>query len=277
MQLPSVIVPIYNAFSHLRTCLESVVATVPDGTEVVLIDDASTDERIRPLMQAFAALPGPVWHLHFQDQNSGFVVTANYGMSLVSGDFVLLNSDTEVTPGWLQGLSRCLASDARIATATPWTNNGEIASIPELCVNHPAPANPHGVAKVIARSGPPVYPDIPTAVGFCMAIAGSAIGAVGKFDADTFGQGYGEENDFSMRAANAGWRNVLCDNVYVVHHGGASFEPLGQKPDEAAMQRLLALHPDYLQQVQSFIQDDPLAARRKVLNQALERAGIRIT
>jgi GT2 family glycosyltransferase len=276
MSLPSVVIPIYNAFGHLQSCLDSIVATVPVGTQVVLIDDASTDKRIQPLMRSFAARPGPAWKLHFQDQNRGFVSTVNHGMSMLNGNIVLLNSDTEVTPGWLQGLSRCLASDTGIATATPWTNNGEIASIPRLCVDHAAPANPASVAEVIARSGTPIYPDIPTAVGFCMAISRAAIDAVGQFDADTFGRGYGEENDFSMRVAEAGWRNVLCDDVYVVHHGGASFGPLGLKPDESALQKLLALHPDYLERVQAFIDTDPLAARRGELIHALKQAGIEL-
>jgi hypothetical protein len=93
------------------------------------------------------------------------------------------------------------------------------------------------------------------------------------FDAETFGVGYGEENDFSMRAQLAGMRNVLCDDVYVVHLGGRSFGPLGLKPDETSMQKLLALHPSYLEQVQEFITSDPLARRRHALLNALAAAG----
>jgi GT2 family glycosyltransferase len=276
MALPSIIIPIHNAYGHLNSCLQSVMTTVPSGTDVVLIDDASTDERIRPLMRSFAGRGGPSWQVHFQDQNAGFVATVNHGMAMQKGDVVLLNSDTVVTRGWLQGLARCLASDRRIATATPWTNNGEIASIPGLCVNHPAPEDPDGVAVQIAGSGVPLYPDLPTAVGFCMAISRQALDQHGYFDVATFGRGYGEENDFSMRLSNAGWRNVLCDDVYVVHHGGASFGPLGLKPDENSMKRLLELHPEFLKMVQAFIKEDPLKTRRDQLVSVLTEAGIRL-
>jgi hypothetical protein len=85
--------------------------------------------------------------------------------------------------------------------------------------------------------------------------------------------GYGEENDFSMRAQTAGMRNVLCDDVYVVHLGGRSFGPLGLRPDETSMQNLLALHPSYLELVQEFIAADPLAQRRHELLDALTIAG----
>ena len=44
-----------------------------------------------------------------------------------------------------------------------------------------------------------------------------------------FGLGYGEENDLCVRAARAGWRNVLADNAFVVHTGGRSFA--GQKSE----------------------------------------------
>jgi GT2 family glycosyltransferase len=207
-------------------------------------------------------------------ENLGFVRTANRGMQLTRGDVVLLNSDTEVTRGWLHGLGRCLAADTAIATATPWTNNGEIASLPRFCAANPVPADAEAVAAVVAGAGPARYPELPTAVGFCMAVARRAIDRLGLFDETLFGTGYGEENDFSMRARDAGMRNVLCDDVYVVHLGGRSFGPLGVKPGEDSMRRLLSRHPGYLEQVQDFIAADPLAERRRAILEALDRAGV---
>ena len=107
-----------------------------------------------------------------------------------------------------------------------------------------------------------------------MAISLPAIRQVGMFDQESFGRGYGEENDFCQRAEQAGFRNVLCDDAYVVHDGGASFGPLGLKPDENSMQRLLAKHPDYQEKVSDFIQKDPLAPRRKEILDYLEREGV---
>ena len=126
----------------------------------------------------------------------------------------------------------------------------------------------------MARSGSPLYPDIPTAVGFCMAISRRAIDRVGMFDEQLFGRDYGEENDFCMRAQAAGMRNVLCDDVYVVHLGGRSFGPLGLKPGAESMQRLLDVHPGYLALVEAFIAADPLGQRRQAIVEALRRARI---
>jgi len=278
MSLPSitVIIPVHNAPEHLAICLETLHRTVPSGTGVLILDDASDDPRVRPLLRHWTELAGPVWRTELQERNLGFVGTVNRGMEMTRDDVVLLNSDTVLTPGWLEGLQRCLASDPGIATATPWTNNGEIASLPEFCRVNPLPADIDGVARVIASSGATRYPDIPTAVGFCMAIARNAIDIVGLFDQELFGLGYGEENDFSMRARDAGLRNVLCDDVYVGHVGGRSFLPRGLAPDDAAMGRLLSRHPHYQGLVSGFIAEDPLAGRRNELILALQREGIRL-
>jgi len=273
MSLPLIIVPVFNAFEKLQACLDSISRTVPLGTNVLLIDDASTDKRVQPLLKSWVKGSVPGRRLVAHSRNRGFVATANHGMRMARTNLVLLNSDTVVTEGWLQNLATCLDSDKSIATATPWSNNGEIVSIPEFCVSNPVPVDADAIASVINSCGPPVYPEMPTAVGFCMAVSLWAIEQIGLFDEAVFGHGYGEENDFCQRAEKAGFRNVLCDDAYVVHHGGASFGPLGLKPDEKSMQRLLAKHPDYLGKVTEFIKTDPLEPRRRQILGCLERMG----
>jgi GT2 family glycosyltransferase len=273
LQLPMIIVPVFNALERLGACLESISRTVPSETRILLIDDASTDPAVRPLLESWVKRTDLNASLLSHEQNRGFVATANHGMRMANTNLVLLNSDTEVTIGWLESLAVCLDSDTSIATATPWSNNGEIVSIPEFCVSNPVPEDPDSIARVVAACGHPEYPDMPTAVGFCMAISMKAIEHVGLFDEETFGLGYGEENDFCQRVEKIGLRNVLCDDAYVVHHGGASFGPLEIKPDAQSMQRLLGKHPDYELKVSRFIQEDPLASRRQTILQALEGQG----
>ena len=270
----SVVVPVYNAADELRQCLESLQTSVQPGVAVLLIDDASTQAAVRDVLRHWQDMQLPGWRIVANESNLGFVGTANRGMRMADGDVVLLNSDTVTTPGWLEALERCLASDPAIATATPWTNNGEIVSLPAFCAANPVPPEPQRVAEVIGQCGRPGYPELPTAVGFCMAISRRAIERIGLFDPDVFGKGYGEENDFSMRARQAGMRNVLCDDAYVAHLGNRSFGPLGLKPDESSMRRLLSRHPDYLQIVHDFISGDPLATRRNELLAAMEREGV---
>lgn len=272
----TVVVPVFNAVRELAGCLDSLARHTARATTVYVIDDASTDPSVGTLLRAWKDRAPPAWRFLENTRNLGFVVTANRGMALSDHDIVLLNSDTVVTPGWLSGLADCLASDPLIATATPWSNNAEIASFPVFCEANPIPESLDELGSLLAGLGDPAYPDIPTAVGFCMAIKRQVIEKIGYFDEEQFGRGYGEENDFSLRASLAGYRNVLCDAVYVAHHGGSSFGPTGMKPGEDSMARLLHKHPAYLQQVSAFIEADPLARHRERLSRACAQAGIRL-
>jgi len=272
----TIIIPVFNAFDALSACLASLdrhSAAAP----IIVIDDASNDPRIRPLLAEWVAQrtrTGRATRLIHHEQNQGFVRTANEAAGLVDGDFVLLNSDTQVTAGWLDALQRCLASDPLIASATPWSNNAEIVSLPEFCVANPVPEDPDQWAQAVRAAAQGNYPDLPTAVGFCMAVPARAFDALGLFDAQTFGRGYGEENDFCRRAAKAGWRNVLCEDAFVVHRGGESFAPLGLVPGDETMQRLLKKHSDYLATVSRWISEDPLAPRRAAAINAFRSAGL---
>ena len=119
----------------------------------------------------------------------------------------------------------------------------------------------------------PVYPDIPTAVGFCMYIRRELLDAIGLFDAETFGRGYGEENDFCMRAMKAGFRNVLCDDTFVAHAGSRSFASDTEALKARNSQLLFAKHPEYLGLVQRFIAADPIAPiRARIQSQLVNTA-----
>ena len=256
----AVIVPVFNAPDETERCLAALATTVHDQTPVVVIDDASSDARVERILECQPSH----WYRVRNERNLGFVATANLGMALAGdADVVLLNADTEVTEGWLEALERCAASDESIASITPLTNNGEIASIPEFCRANPWPDDAERWAQACRESGPPVYPEVPTGVGFCMYLRRACLDRIGEFDEQAFGRGYGEENDWCMRAIEAGWRHVLCDDAYVAHQGGASFGPLGLAPGGKAMETLLARYPDYMERVTAFIEADPMAARRQ--------------
>ena len=70
---------------------------------------------------------------------------------------------------------------------------------------------------------------------------------------------------------NAQYRNVLCDDAYVVHVGSCSFGDEKQAHCERNMQVLLDLHPDYMDVVSEFISRDPIKPIRDAAQSRLEQ------
>lgn len=270
-----VVVPVYNAPDDVRRCVESVLAHTGPGYRLVLIDDASPDPGVARVLSEIATAGHPQVEILANAKNLGFTGTANRGFGLSRRDVVLLNSDTVVTGGWLEALVRCAASDPAIGTITPWSNNAEILSYPRFCVNNPWSGNedPQPLADAFARSAVPSYPELPTGVGFCFFVRRALLDRIGGFD-PAFGAGYGEENDFCMRAAAAGWRNVLADDAFVLHTGGRSFEKQKDALVPKNTATLLARHPGYLSLVHEYVARDPLAPLRDAATIALDAASM---
>src|SRR5208282_4359303 len=262
-----IVVPVYNAAGHLARCVDSVLAHSSGDWRLLLIDDASPEIAIRAYFSGLQARRLPQVSLHRNERNLGFTLSANRGLreARAHADVVLLNSDTVVTRDWLGKLARCAASDPRIGTITPFSNNAEICSWPKFCHNNPWPSaqDPEPLLAALERACVPTYPDLPTGVGFCFYIRRALIAAIGGFD-PAFGLGYGEENDFCLRAAAAGYRNVLCEDAFVLHLGGSSF---GDKRAELSRRNtalLLERHPGYLDLVHGYIAADPLRPLREL-------------
>ena len=273
-----IVVPVYNAPDDLRRCVESVLAHDHGGCRITLIDDASTDPGVAAYFAELGARALPEVELLTNERNVGFTATANRGMQRSSLDVVLLNSDTIATAGWVDALRRCAASDPRIGTITPFSNNAEICSFPRFCADNGwrTGDDPEPTRAALARVAVPTYPDLPTGVGFCLFVRRALLDDVGAFDM-AFGLGYGEENDLCLRAARAGWRNVLADDAFVVHVGSRSFS--GQKaelsPRNTAI--LLERHPHYTRMVEDYIAQDPLRPLREAALSAIaaDRDGVR--
>ena len=101
-----VIVPIYNAADATAACLDALATRLPDWAGVQLVDDASTDPAIAPLLAGHRLARADNVRVIRQQRNLGFVATVNAAMARSDRDVVLLNSDTVVTTGWPARLCR---------------------------------------------------------------------------------------------------------------------------------------------------------------------------
>lgn len=264
-----VIVPVYRGLDETRACLDSLLAAEPAlPHECIVIDDASPEPALSAYLRDLAET-GRITLLA-NPENLGFVGTVNRGMALhPERDVVLLNSDTRVSGDWLDRLADCAYSDPAAATATPFSNNATICSYPRFCEDNPLPARAGAELDALCRAANPGQAvEIPTAVGFCMYIRRDCLDQLGLFDAERFGKGYGEENDFCMRAAAAGWKHLLCADTFVYHSGGVSFAETQTPRQRDAIQVMRRLHPHYETEVQRHIHADPARPLRLALDTA---------
>lgn len=266
-EIVDVIIPVYRGLDETRRCLESVLA-FPQQTlhEVIAINDCSPEPELTAYLRqlaetgAITLLENPV--------NLGFVNTVNNGMiQHPDRDVALLNSDAEVHGDWLDRLRRHAESSPNIGTVTPFSNNATICSYPRFVQDNPLPEGWPLAAldALFAQVNAGLAVDIPTAVGFCMYITRRCLDQVGYFDAVLFGRGYGEENDFSMRALEIGFRCLLAADTFVYHRGGVSFGAEGSAQCAAAQRILEQRHPRYFPLVADHCARDPARwARRRV-------------
>lgn len=242
----TIIIPIYNAYSEVQACLQSVIANTSIQATLLLINDASTDQHINTLLE-WAATHSQVKVVHHQT-NLGYTQTVNQGIQLAgSDDVILLNSDTVVGSRWLQQLQIAAYSDVDIATVTALSNNAGAFSAPDLGRMNDLPkwlTLPEAI-RAVSQSSQHLYPEVPTGNGFCLYIRRDALDQIGVFDEAAFPRGYGEENDFCMRALWAGWRHLIADHVFVYHVRSASFQDEKAKLIQAGRQILDQRYPEY--------------------------------
>lgn len=260
MRKVDVIVPVYKGIDETQECIVSAVQSIdPDVGRLIVINDASPEPELVVWLEEAAQKFG--FTLLHNAVNLGFVATVNRGMRLhLDCDVLLLNSDVEVHGDWLTRVREGAYLHERTASITPFSNNATICSFPDFCQDNgllfglPVAELDEHFAAVFSVGD---LTEIPTGIGFCMYLRRDCLDDVGYFDVETFGKGYGEENDWCQRAEKKGWPNYLQANVFVYHKGGVSFD-LEQEPRKAKAMELLALkHPDYDAKIQTFIAEDP--------------------
>ena len=241
-----IVIPVYHGLAQTQRCIYSVLAD-PDRPHgrVIVVDDHSPEQKLTAWLALLAS--DKRIELVRGARNQGFVASANLGMKIAGRhDVVLLNSDTEVPPGWLRRLAAHAYSAPRIASVSPLSNNATICSYPTDSGGPLAfdlmPAELDAACRAV-NHGRNV--EVPTTVGFCMYIRRAALDEIGAFDTEAFGRGYGEENDFCLRASAHGWRHLLACDTFVYHEGKVSFGDGASELERAGMAVLNQRFPHY--------------------------------
>jgi GT2 family glycosyltransferase/glycosyltransferase involved in cell wall biosynthesis len=269
----AIIMPVYRDLAATQAAVDSLLAAAPRGTKIILVDDATPEPALAAWLDG---LPRPKIQLIRHPENRGFPAAVNTGIAAAAGrDILLLNSDTITPPGAIEALVAAGYAAPDIGTATPFSNEATILSVPDPAGWNEMPGITGATAlqSLATQANGGLVIDIPTAIGFCMFIRHDCLAATGPFRSDIFAQGYGEENDFCLRARHAGYRHVAACGAYVAHRGGVSFRAAGRALNARNAAILNRLHPGYDAMIADFIAADPLGPARKKLDAARFAAG----
>jgi GT2 family glycosyltransferase len=247
-KLTDIIIPLYNGYDFFKECFESVLSnTDAKSYRLILVNDCSTEVALLDYLKDIEAKKlENVLVLH-NKENLGFIGSVNNGMSQSKdNDVLLLNSDTVVTKNWLDKIIKCAYSRNNIGTVTPFSNNATLVSFPNQWKdnNFPAHQDAESLNSLIEKSSLKLYPEIPSPVGFCMFIKREILKKAGFFDR-IYGKGYGEENDFGMRAYRLGYKHVLDDTTFIHHKGSLSFDTIKEEKKKLIEKNSITLHSRY--------------------------------
>lgn len=222
----AVVILNWNGAKLLQQFLPSVVQfSTFDFTEIIVADNGSTDDSLSVLQSNF-----PEVKILDLKQNFGFARGYNEALNQIDAEyFVILNSDVEVTEGWLNSPVSLMDANKNIAAVQPKI----------LSFQHKTRFEYAGAAGgFIDRYGYPFCRgrlfnrvesdngqydniiDIFWATGACMFVRAKYFHAAGGFDADFWA--HMEEIDLCWRLKNNGYRIVFTPKSTVFHLGGGS-------------------------------------------------------
>jgi GT2 family glycosyltransferase len=233
----SICIVTLNAWAVLEDCLASIPAGL-DGldAEVIVVDNASTDGTPARLAER------PEVHFIANQANVGFTKGTNQAIRAGSGRLILwLNPDTILRPGSLRRLCEVLESEPDAGIAGPKVLNGDGSFQPQCRRGLPTPwaALCHVLgldrlrpadarfSQYLLSSLPVDQPaDVAAVSGCCLLAKREVWDQVGPLDEEMFG--FGEDVDWCLRAAAAGWRVRYSPEATIVHlkgQGGAHAKP----------------------------------------------------
>jgi glycosyltransferase involved in cell wall biosynthesis/Tfp pilus assembly protein PilF len=224
-ELASLIILCCNQLNYTRECLESVLQNTRQPYELILVDNGSTDGTAAYLQELQQrAGPERVVVIH-NETNRGFAAGCNQGLQASAGRYlVLLNNDTVVTTGWLDGLIRW--------TFHKWPGVGLVGPVTSWPAPQSVPVDYRSAAELQAfaarrrKDFAGQGESVARLVGFCLLFRREVWEELGGLD-ETFGLGFFEDDDLCVRAREAGFELIRALDVFIHHHGNSTFKSLG--------------------------------------------------
>lgn len=216
----SIVIVAHNQLKYTRMCIESISRCTHYPYKLVLVDNGSTDDTDRYFRSLYGAA------VIREDVNVGFPRGANAGLKAADGEYVvLLNNDTIVTDGWLTKLVQAAQGDVKVGIVGPVTNHTKDAQLVEARDFRDA-QELEQYAQEVARRNAGQRRVTRGLAGFCMFVKKEVIQRIGYLD-ERFGIGNFEDDDYCLRARQAGFKLLIAADCFIFHFGERTFLALG--------------------------------------------------
>lgn len=228
----AVVILNWNGKKFLEDFLPKVVEYSTPYAEVIIADNASTDDSVEFLKTHY-----PDIRVIINSKNGGFSKGYNDALKQVDADYYcLLNSDIEVTPNWIKPVITLMETDKQIAVCQPKLRSYyepekfEYAGAAGGFIDKYGYPFCRGRLFTDMETDHGQYDDVKEvfwATGACMFVKADLYHKYGGLDEDFFA--HMEEIDFCWRMKNAGYKVMYCPNSVVFHVGGGTLPKKSSK------------------------------------------------
>lgn len=199
----------WNHLEETRPCLETLFHSIQGPCRLLIVDNASEPE-VRAFLRSMTPR-GAITEVQLlqNEVNEGFPRGMNRGMRASNAPYVcLLNNDLRFTTGWLQEMVAVAASDPVIGLVNPASSTFGDRPMPGVSLEA------HAAARRERFQGQWVEAGI--GIGFCLLIKREVVDRVGLLSEEV-DRAFFEDEDYSMRVQQAGYRCVVAEGAYVYH------------------------------------------------------------
>jgi GT2 family glycosyltransferase/glycosyltransferase involved in cell wall biosynthesis len=222
----SIIIPTFNQLKYTQECIQSIYKNTTIPFELIVIANNKNDGTVEYLNQLCNT--HNYIKLIINDENKGFPISVNQGISNVSAEFLLiLNNDVVVTNSWLETMVDIANKKELVGIVGPISN--EVSGMQkDKEANYNTIDEMHLYAASLNEKNKNRVLQFPRVAFLCTLIKREVFEKIGGLD-ERFSPGNYEDDDFCLRAQLAGYKTVIAQDVFIHHYGSKSFKADGEK------------------------------------------------
>lgn len=218
----SIVIPVHNQLDYTKKCIESIRKYTNIPYEVIVVNDASTDQTNNYLSAQTDII------VKNNEYQKGYPASCNVGIRSSSGQYiVLLNNDTVLTCDWIKHLLEVFEYNKNVGMVGPVSNSISGFQLDKDAKYSSIDAM-HQYSILVNEQRKFSWMLAPRIAFVCAVIKREVINKIGGLD-ERFSPGNFEDDDFCLRAQLAGFKTVIANDVFIHHYGSKSFKADGEK------------------------------------------------